>query len=216
MASPKESATYALGLAAEGKLEDAAHVFDAVNFPGEKQEEIVREAYIEIQVQAVLAVARARRCSEAMAAEDGLGNENPALPFTFRSFGAILKGLRMQYNLATLEVLCGNEKGARKIWSKLAKTQVKDVSDPDFSVPFVAAVALGQEAEAKARMEAALEQVKGALGGASDRATLLYSQGMLLRALGREKDAQSSFADALGANPPPMIGYLALVALRRR
>jgi len=36
----------------------------------------------------------------------------------------------------------------------------------------------------------------------------------LLRVLGREKDAQSSFADALGANPPPMIGYLALVALR--
>ena len=49
-----------------------------------------------------------------------------------------------------------------------------------------------------------------------NRATLLYTQGMLLRTLGREKDAQTSFADALGANPPPMTGYLALVALRRR
>jgi tetratricopeptide (TPR) repeat protein len=216
LSSPRESATYALGLAAEGNLGDAAKVFDPVNFPGEKQEETVREAYIEIEVQKVLALARARRCSEAIAAEDGLGNENPALPFTFRSFGSILKGPRTQYNLATLEMLCGNEKGARKIWSKLAKAQVKDVSDPDFSVPFVAAAALGQEAEAKTKIEAALEQIKGALSGNSDRATLLYSQGMLLRVLGREKDAQSSFADALGANPPPMIGYLALVALRRR
>src|SRR5260370_34382830 len=151
-----------------------------------------------------------------MAAEERLGNENPALPFTFHSFGAILKGLRTQFNLATLEVLCGNEKGARKIWNKLAKTQVKDVSDPDFSVPFVAAATLGQEAEAKPRMEAALEQIKGALEGNSDRATLLYSQGMLLRALGRGKNPQGSVAEALGANPPPMIGYLALIALRRR
>jgi tetratricopeptide (TPR) repeat protein len=216
LSSPKASATHALGLAAEGKLDEAAQVFNPVNFPGEKQEEIVREAYIEIQVQLVLAAARARRCSEAIAAEEKLGNENSALPFTFHSFGAILKGLRIQYNLATLEVLCGNEKGARKIWTKLAKTQIKDVSDPDFSIPFVAASMLGQEAEAKPRIEAALEQIKGALASNSDRATLLYSQGMLLRALGREKEAQSSFADALGANPPPKIGYLALVALRRR
>jgi tetratricopeptide (TPR) repeat protein len=216
LATPEAGATYALGLAAEGKLEDAARVFDPVNFPGEKQAETVREAYMEIQVQSVLALARNRRCSEAIAAEDRLGDENPALPFTFHSFGAILRGLRMQYNLATLEVLCGNEKGARKIWSKLAKAQVKDISDPDFSIPFVAAATLGQEGEVKARSEAALAQIKGAFAGNSNRATLLYSQGMLLRTLGREKDAQSSFADALGANPPPMIGYLALVALRRR
>jgi len=215
-ATPEASATYALGLAAEGKLDEAAKVFDPANFPGEKQSETVREAYMEIQVQTVLALARNRRCSEAIAAEDKLGDENPALPFTFHGFGAILKGLRTQYNLATLEVLCGNEKGARKIWSKLAKTQVKDISDPEFSVPFVAAATLGQEAEAKPRIEAALAQIKSALAGTSDRATLLYSQGMLLRASGREKDAQSSFADALGASPPPMIGYLALVALRRR
>jgi tetratricopeptide (TPR) repeat protein len=212
LSTPEANATYALGLAAEGKLDDAARVFDPANFPGEKQVEIVREAYMEIQVQTLLALAHNRRCSEAIAAEDRLGDENPALPFTFHSFGAVLRGLRMQYNLATLEVLCGNEKGARKIWGKLAKAQVKDVSDPDFSIPFVAAATLGQEA----RSEAALERIKAALAGNTNRATLLYTQGMLLRTLGREKDAQSSFADALGANPPPLIGYLALVALRRR
>ena len=214
--SPQASATYALGLATEGKLDEAAKIFDAVNFPGEKQDDIVREAYMEIQVQIVVAMARNRRCSEAIAAEDRLGDENPQLPFTFHGFGGILKGLRMQYNLAALEVLCGNEKGARKIWSKLAKTQIKDVANPEFAVPFVAAAALGQDAETKPRIEAALEQIKAALARNSDRATLLYSQGMLLRTLGREKDAQSSLADVLGANPPPMIGYLALVALRHR
>ncbi len=216
LSTPLASATYALGLAADGDLNEAYRVFDAVNFPGEKQDDIVREAYMEIQVQSVLALARSRHCSEAIAAEDRLGDENPQLPFTFHGFGGILKGLRMQYNLGTLEVLCGNEKGAKKIWAKLAKAQVKDISDPEFSVPFVAATALGQQAEAKPRIEAALEQIKSALAGSANRAPLLYTQGMLLRALGREKDAQASLTDVVGANPSPMIGYLALVALRRR
>jgi tetratricopeptide (TPR) repeat protein len=216
LSTPLASATYALGLVADGDLAGANNVFNAVNFPGEKQDDIVREAYMELQVQSVLAVAHSRHCSEAIAAEERLGDENPQLPFTFHGFGGILKGLRMQYNLGILEVLCGNEKGAKKIWSKVAKAQVKDISDPEFSVPFVAAAALGQQAEAKPRIEAALEQIKPALAGNANRATLLYTQGMLLRALGRERDAEASLADVVGASPSPMIGYLALVALRRR
>jgi tetratricopeptide (TPR) repeat protein len=213
--SPKEAAAYALGLAAQGKLADAANVFDAVNFPGEKQEEDVREAYIQIQAQGLLVLARARKCTEAIAAEDVIGNEDPKLPFTFHGFGAILKGPRFQYYFATVEALCGNDRNARKLWSKLAKLTGKDVSDVDFSVPFVAAAMLGPE-EAKPRIEAALEQVNRALtAGRAERSTLLYSRGMLLRALGREKDAQSSLAEVLGANPRPIVGYLALTALRR-
>jgi tetratricopeptide (TPR) repeat protein len=216
LSTPLASATYALGLAADGDLAGANNVFTAVNFPGEKQDDIVREAYMELQVQNVLAAARSRHCSEAIAAEERLGDENPQLPFTFHGFGGILKGLRMQFNLGTLEILCGNEKGAKKIWAKLAKAQVKDIADPEFSVPFLAATALGQQAEVKTRIEAALEQIKSALAGSANRATLLYTQGMLLRLLGREKDAQNALADVVAANPPPMIGYLALVALRRR
>jgi tetratricopeptide (TPR) repeat protein len=214
--SPQANAAYALGLAAEGKLQDALNIFAPLNFPGEKQDDMVREAYMEILVQMVLASARNHRCSEAIAAEEKLGDENPSLPFTFHSFGAILKGARMQYNLATMELLCGNEKGAKKTWIKLAKAQVKNISDPDFSVPFQAAVASGQEADAKPRIEAALAQIKAGLSNALDRATLLYTQGMLLRAAGREKDAQSALAEVVGANPPPVIGYLALMALRHR
>ena len=214
LGSPKEAAAYALGLAARGKLAEAATVFDAANFPGEKQEEDVREAYIEIQAQGMLALARGRKCTEAIAAGDAIGNENPNLPFTFHGFGAILKGLRFQYYFAALEALCGNDKSAKKMWSKLAKSG-KDVSDVDFSVPFLAAAMLGPD-EARPRVEAALEQVNRALsGGSKERSTLLYSRGMLLRALGREKDAQSSLAEVLGADPRPIVGYLALLALHK-
>jgi hypothetical protein len=61
-----------------------------------------------------------------------------------------------------------------------------------------------------------LEQVRAALNNSSDRSTLLYSQGMLLRAAGREGEAQKSLGEALTSNPQGMVGYLALKALREK
>jgi hypothetical protein len=39
---------------------------------------------------------------------------------------------------------------------------------------------------------------------------------MLLRAVGREGEAQKSLGEALASNPPGMVGYLALKALREK
>ena len=213
---PKIAIAQALTFAAQGNFAEASGLFTPLNFPAEKQDSDVREAYIEIQVQKVVALARARRCEEALASEDGLGNEDPALPFTFHGFGAILKGPRIQYTLAAVDAICGNEKGARKTWSRLAKSSVKDVADPDFVVPLMAAAAAGME-DAKSRVEAALGQVESALASKApaNRAALLYSRGILLRMLGRERDAESSLTDALEAEPPPMVSYLALTALKQ-
>jgi hypothetical protein len=62
----------------------------------------------------------------------------------------------------------------------------------------------------------ALEQVRSALPSSVDRSTLLYSQGMLLRAVSREGEAQKSLGEALASNPSGMVGYLALKALREK
>ncbi len=215
LSSPQAAAKYALGLLADGHLDDAAAVFQAANFPDEKQDQLVREAYIEIQVQRIAALGRGKRCTDATTAEDHLGDEDPNLPFTFHGFGPILKGLRVQYDLAGLEVQCGREKDAKKILAKLAKSS-KEVSDPDFVVPILAAARIESAVELRARIDMALEQVRAALNTNSDRSTLLYSQGMLLRAVGREGEAQKSLGEALASNPPGMVGYLALKALREK
>jgi tetratricopeptide (TPR) repeat protein len=215
LSSPQAAAKYALGLLGDEQLDDAAAVFQAANFPAEKQDQFVREAYIEIQVQRIAALARGKRCTDAITAEDHLGDEDPDLPFTFHGFGPILKGLRVQYDLAGLEAQCGREKDAKKIWAKLAKSS-KDVSDPDFVVPILAAARIESAVDLRARIDMALEQVRGALNSSSDRSTLLYSQGMLLRTVGREGEAQKSLGEALASNPPGMVGYLALRALREK
>ena len=215
LSSPQAAARYALGLLGDGHLEDAAAVFQASNFPGEKQDQFVRETYIEIQVQRIATLARGKKCTDAITAEDHLGDEDPNLPFTFHGFGPILKALRVQYELAGLEAQCGREKDAKKTWAKLAKSS-KDVSDPDFVVPILAAAKTESPAEVRARIDMALEQVRSALPSSVDRSTLLYSQGMLLRAVGREGEAQKSLGEALASNPSGMVGYLALKALREK
>jgi tetratricopeptide (TPR) repeat protein len=215
LSSPQAAAKYALGLVGDGHLDEAAAVFQAANFPGEKQDQFIREAYIEVQVQRIAALARGKKCTDAIVAEDHLGDEDPNLPFTFHGFGPILKGLRVQYDLAGLEAQCGREKDAKKSWAKLAKSS-KDPSDPDFVIPILAAARIESAVELRARIDMALEQVQGALNSSADRSTLLYSQGMLLRAVGREGEAQKSLGEALASNPPAMVGYLALKALREK
>jgi len=215
LSSPGAAARYALGLLGDGHVDEASAVFQAANFPGEKQEQLVREAYIEVQVQRIVVLARARKCTEAETVEDHLGDEDPNLAFTFRGFGPILKDLRIQYDLAGIEAACGREKNAKKIWAKLAKA-AKDVSDPDFVIPILAAARIESAADLRARIDSALEQVRSALKTGADRSTLLYSQGMLLRAVGREGEAQKSLGEALASNPPAMVGYLALKALREK
>jgi tetratricopeptide (TPR) repeat protein len=214
LSTPRSAATYALALLGDGHVDEAAGLFQAANFPGEKQEELVREAYIESHVQKIVALARGKRCADATAAEDHLGDEDPNLPFTFHGFGSILKGLRLQYNLAEAEARCGNEKSAKKTWAKLAKS-AKAVSDPDFVVPVLAAAKI-ESADLRARIDMALEQVRAALSNTADRPTLIYSQGILLRLAGREGEAQKSLGEALASNPPVMVGYLALKALREK
>ena len=215
LSTPQSAAKHALGLLADGRIDEAAAVFQAANFPAEKQDQFVREAYIEIQVQRIAALARGKKCTDATLAEDHLGDEDPNLPFTFHGFGPILKGLRVQYDLAGLEAQCGREKDARKSWAKLVKSS-KDPSDLDFVIPILAAARIESAVELRARIDMALEQVRAALKSSPDRPILLYSQGMLLRAVGREGEAQKSLGEALASNPPGMVGYLALKAAREK
>ena len=209
--SPDEHAAYALDLLLTGRVAEAAQVFTAANFPQEKVSAEVREAYFEVQLQSVVAQARsARTCAAAMKSTELLGDENQELAFTFRGFKPILKSARTQYYLASVVAACQGEKAARSSWAKIAKSS-REVGSADFAWPAIAASKVLPAGEARQTLEGALEQVRRA-DVRADAGVLAYSEGLLLRALGRNREAVAKLADAAGAGGGTL-RYLARAAL---
>ena len=61
--SPREIAALALRIAASGDIGGAMSYFTPAKFPQEKQEAAVREAYIELRLRRVVALAAAKQCA---------------------------------------------------------------------------------------------------------------------------------------------------------
>lgn len=187
-----DAARYALETAAKGNADAAMGVFVARNFRAERQPPEVRQAYIEVQLRQLVTLAGMGKCDDAAALSPRFGAENPTLPFTFSSFGAFIKPLRVQYYVALVESLCGNPKAAAKTWGKIAKSAVP-LDSPDYAFPALAAATLNP-AQAARTVEVALEKLRTE-GGSLEKGLQLYSEGMLLRAAGKLDDAGRRFAD---------------------
>lgn len=86
---------------------------------------------------------------------------------------------------------------------------------PDYAFPALAAVKL-REPDSGARLKAASTEIEKALAGAAPdaRGTLLYSQGLLLRASGRKAEAEAAFAAGSKAPDRGWSQYLNLLAMR--
>jgi len=212
--SPREIALAALANTAAGHLDIALAAFNATNFPQEKQDELVREAYIELQLQHLLAMAAAHQCDLVDRGITTLGYDDKSLPFTFHGFGAFMKGARFQYEVGLVEVSCGGEKLARRRWERVAKMR-PDLYSPDFAYPAIAAARLNPAGSAPI-VQSALEDVQKTLASATpdQRAALLYSQGLLFQVLGKNEDAGKSLREGVAASPPGMLSYLNALALR--
>ena len=84
-----------------------------------------------------------------------IGDEDQGLPFSMYGFGGILKGARIQYYLGVAEDRCGNEKAARRLWSKAGKSA--DGSHPGELAWGQLAAAKVEASDSKPRLERALE-----------------------------------------------------------
>jgi tetratricopeptide (TPR) repeat protein len=187
--SPIEAARMALLRAAAGDA-GAPALFQPALFTSEKQPDEVRRAYIEVELQGLALMARNGECKAAMDRLFKLGDENPALAFTMYGFGPFMKTAHFDYYAAEVGSACGDEKGARKRWTRVSKMSDPVVSE-DFAYPVLAAWRLGP-VENRARIAVALERVRGELtrAVAEDRPRLTFSEALLLRASGKEVDAQ--------------------------
>ncbi|MGP8247515.1 MAG: DUF5107 domain-containing protein [Bryobacteraceae bacterium] len=213
-ASSRDVADMALMQVARGDLAGGRNLFTAQNFPQEKQPAGIRKAYIEVQFQLLRAGVANRRCELVEAGFEAIGGEDKGLPFTMYGFDAFLKEPRFQYYLADMEDSCGEPKAARKRWTKLAKED-EDPSSEDFAFPALAAARL-DPAGGKARLEAAERAVEKRLAASEreNRGLLLYSQGVLLMALGQREKAVAAFGQGARAVNRSESQYLNLLALR--
>ena len=62
VAKPEQMAQLALTMLETDRIGDAAGVFNQSNFEKEKQSEAVREAFIEVRLQSILAKAKQKQC----------------------------------------------------------------------------------------------------------------------------------------------------------
>jgi tetratricopeptide (TPR) repeat protein len=193
------------------QADEAARMFTAEAFPKEKQPDAVRRAYIEVQLQRVLAMARDHKCSDAVPALDTLGEEDENLPFTLYGFGAFMKAPHFEYYRGVIEAACGDEKAAKKTWGKLPKPSEAIASAEDV-FPYLALLRTGNP-EAKQKVAAAIESLKKKTLTGEPNRDLLLVEGSLLLASGH-KDEGTALLERTASATNPFVQYLSLAALQ--
>jgi len=210
--SPVELALFLLSKVAQGEV-SAGSGFTAESFPQEKQPDIVRQIYIELQLQVLRRQSAEHSCGEALKGVESIGNENKAVPFTMYGFDKWIKGARFQYYLGAVEALCGDEKAAHRRWSRVEKmTPPLDSSDAAF--PIVAAQNLAAKGKGP-DIQPWLDKIAQALasGEPDAKGALLYSKGILLLAKGDEAAAYVALQAGAEAPDHGMSQYLNSLAL---
>jgi tetratricopeptide (TPR) repeat protein len=187
-------ASVALSMLESGRTAAAAEVFTEENFPNEHENDLVRRVFIEVRLQKAIDLSRKRKCADALAALEALGDEDPKVPFSMYGFNAILKNARIQYLIGTVEDECGEQKAARKSWSRAAKAG-------DAAYSQLASIKLNESATSDLRTS--LAQVQ------NDP----YARGLLQRASSRKAEADASFQEGLRSTDP-FVKYLCAIALQ--
>ncbi len=204
--TPAELAVYALRQAALGDPDGAAKLFRPRVFSSGRQPELVRTAWIEVQALKLLDQAQAGNCVSTLDGLDRLGDEDQALPFTFRGFDR-MKLPHFQYRLGTIEALCRQGRDAQKRWSRIAPPR-EVVLSPESAFALLAAAKVNP-AGAAARMTAALEAARGAAG-----AEARLVEGILLHGMGRDEAALHPLLEAVKTSPNLELRFLALLAVQ--
>jgi tetratricopeptide (TPR) repeat protein len=213
VASPSDSIAFANAalIRSASESSEAASMFTADKFPREKQPDVIRRAWIEVQLQRVLTLARAGKCDDALPGLETLGDEDENLRFTVYGFGGFMKAPHFQYYRGVIESICGDEKAAKKTWSKLSKPTDSIMSVEDV-FPYLALLNSGAS-EAKQKIAAALANVKSRVSSKGSNPDLIYAEAVLSVASGKRKEGLALLEQSASA-PDPLVQYLSLVALK--
>jgi hypothetical protein len=193
----------ALSFAEAGRMEEAEAIFRGRFFAREEGGVNERQVYLEVQLRRALSLAASGRKKDAERVVGALGKEVPGLAFTREGIEPLLKSARSEYLLGRIAELCGNAQAAGEYWQAAAAQ----------SGPFaiLAAKGLGAaEWRARAEREAA-EEIE--LGGQQLQGRRLAGRGLLLHALGLDKEAAEALSEALLLPDRQFSHYIARTAL---
>jgi tetratricopeptide (TPR) repeat protein len=188
----------ALGLAEVGRAVEGREALAGRFFPREEWGTNVRQVFLEIRLYEALSLARQGRKQELAEALQALGREEAGYSFTRDGMTPFIDAPRVQFEAGELMALAGDEKAASVHWKKATEGHETFFRGVAFS--YLAARRLGGpiEAEWQTRLEPALAEAQQLLErGTSFPGVVVYAQGMLLRALGREAEAKEHFRRAL-------------------
>jgi tetratricopeptide (TPR) repeat protein len=188
----------ALALAEEGRADEAKALLAGRFFAREENGTNVRQVFVEIRLQEALALARAGKGAEALALVEGLAAEVPGFAFTKDGMDAFVDVPRVQYAAGEIAALAGDTASARRHWQKA--TEGREAFFRGLPYAYLAAQRLGgaDEAQWRARLEASVADSEKFLErGTGFPGVVVASQGVTLRALGREEEARARFRRAL-------------------
>jgi tetratricopeptide (TPR) repeat protein len=188
----------ALALAEDGRAEEAKALLSGRFFAREEGGTNVRQVFVEIRLLEALALARAGRGADALAIVEGLGREVPGFAFTKDGLDVFVDAPRAQYAAGEIAALAGDDAAARRHWQKA--TEGREAFFRALPYAYAAARRLGgaDETAWRARLESTVAQSEKFLeSGTGFPGVVVTSQGLLLRALGREEEARARFRRAL-------------------
>jgi hypothetical protein len=185
----------ALNRAEAGDYDDAISLFHNRFFAREEGGTNVRQVWLEVRLQKVLALGKARKCDAALSAAQQLGSAVSGLAFTQDGLEPYLNSARTQYLLGSMESQCGHAQEAETRFRRAAQA-----TQPDELIwARAAAKRLGNYDETKWR-----DLIQNALAHAGARAqagtgssSSLYTAGALESALGDKQAADAKFKEAL-------------------
>jgi tetratricopeptide (TPR) repeat protein len=211
---PSLAQRLALALADAGRGDEAVKVLASSFFAREEGGTNVRQVWVDVRLHQALALARAGRGQEALALIEALDREVPGVPFTKDGLAVFVRSPRVQYMAGEVAALAGDTAAARRHFEQAEKAREGARTLP---WSYAAARQLGGHDEARWRepLETTLADTEKLLRqGSGPGGQLLYAQGLLLRALGREDDARERFRRALLAPDQQLSHFLSGRALQ--
>jgi tetratricopeptide (TPR) repeat protein len=193
-----------LNLAEAGDFERATNLFHNRFFAREEGGTNVRQVWIEVQLQRLLALIKEGRCNEALTQAGQLGSEIPDLTFTRDGLEPILQSARTNYLLGSAYAACGkSEEGKAKFeiaaiatapdqirWAWLAAQKL-----PGFNF-----------SRWQDHLQSALDQAESRSETSGFPSWWTYTAGLLGSDLGRQQEANLRFRKAL-LLPDRMLAY---------
>lgn len=201
-----------LNLAEAGDFEAATNLFHNRFFAREEGGTNVRQVWIEVQLEHLLALAKDEGknknndglCSEALKIASNLGSSVPGLKFTDDGLQPILQSARTNYLLATAYAACAKPEEAK------AKFQIAAAATTPDQIRWARLAA--QElpgfnaSQWQERLQSALVQAESRSETSAFPSWWTYTAGLLENDLGRKQEANLRFRKAL-LLPDRMLAY---------